>query len=361
MSNPKARIGVVGTGWWATYTHLPALLSHPDVEIAGIADPDLHKLRLAADHFHVSRAYADFRDLLAQERPDGVVVAAPHAAHYVIARAALENGCHVLIEKPMVLRPSEARDLVRLARHVGREIVMSYPWNYTAHVRRAREAVLAGELGDIELVTSMFTSTAYETYRGDLAAYAGVLEAPVVGPSVDSNTALDRGGGQGYVQVTHSAALAFWITGLRPQLVTAFMNQLDTAVDVVDTINIRLTNSAIGVVSSTGNLRPGDAGQHTLSVYASRGYFLLDLIAGTLIIRKHDGTLESPPPLEVDARYPRRAPANNLVSVVLGKQENLAPGEIGWITVNLLDAAHRSVVLGGSLVTVEDAQADGPN
>lgn len=357
MSTQKARIGVVGTGWWATYTHLPALVSRTDVEIVGLADPDPQKLRLAADHFHVSRAYADFRDLLAQERPAGVVVAASQAAHYEIARAALEYGCHILLEKPMVLRPGEARDLVRLALQAGREIVMSYPWNYTAHVRRAREAVLAGELGDVELVSSMFTSTAYETYRGNLAAYAGVLEAPVVGPSVDANTALDRGGGQGHVQVTHSAALAFWITGLRPQLVTAFMNQLDTAVDVVDTINMRLNNGAVGVVSSTGNLRPGDAGQHTLSVYGSRGYFLLDLIAGTLIIRKHDGTLESPPPLSAEERYPRRAPTNNLVSVILGKQENLAPGDIGWITVNLLDAAYRSAVVGGSLAAVEDAQA----
>lgn len=359
VTDRKARIGLVGTGWWATYAHLPALAARADVELVALANRGAEKLRLVAEAFHVDKIYTDYREMLERETFDGVVISTSHEVHYEIAKAALEHGCHALIEKPMVLRPSEARELLEVAQRQQRVIVMSYPWGYTAHVRQARATVLSGEVGEVELITSLFTSYAYPSYRGDAEAfekifgsggpYAGMLVRPRLDGSVDPN----RGGGQGYVQVTHSAALAFWITGLSAQQVSAYMNNLDVAVDVVDAVSMRLSNGAIGVLSSTGNLQPGDPGQHTLWVYGSRGYLILDVIEGTLMIRKDDGTVESPPPVPPDERYPRFAPANNFVDVILYDADNLAPGEIGRLAVDFLDAAYRSAAIGGMPISVE--------
>lgn len=349
----KARIGVIGTGWWATYTHIPALLARSDVDLVALANRGVEKLRLAAAACRVDRTYTDFREMLNRESLDGVVIATPQPTHYEIARATLDRGCHVLLEKPMVLDPGEARHLVELASRRQRQIVMSYPWHYNRQVLRAREALRSGELGHVQMISSHFASSAYETYRGNLDAYTGHLESPVVRQSADLNTDVARGGGQAYVQVTHSAALAFWVTGLSAQQVNAYMHHFDVAVDVVDAIAMRMSNGAVGVVSSSGNLPPGDPGQHTLSVYCRRGYLLLDLIAGTRLIRAHDGAVESPMPLPPEERNPRFAPANNLVDVILGRADNLAPGESGRIAVNFLDAAHRSAVTGGVPVAVE--------
>lgn len=132
------------------------------------------------------------------------------------------------------------------------------------------------------------------------------------------------------------------------------MNYLDVPVDVVDAVSMQMSNGAAGVLSSTGHLRPGDPGQHTLWVYGSRGYLILDLIAGTLLIQKNDGTIESPAPLPLDDRYPRFAPANNFVDVVLNNTENFAPGEIGSMAIYFLDAAYRSAASGGIPVDVGD-------
>ena len=64
--------------------------------------------------------------------------------------------------------------------------------------------------------------------------------------------------------------------------------------------------------------------------------------------------VESPPPVPENDRYPRFAPANNFIDVMLGKAENLAPGQtVGRTTVNFLDAAYRSAADGGKPVTVD--------
>ena len=354
----KARIGLVGTGWWATYAHLPALAQRPDVELVALSNRGAEKLRLAAEAFRVEKTYTNYREMLEQETLDGIVIAASHQVHYEIAKAALERGCHVLIEKPMVLEPGEARELLELAQHQRKAIVMSYPWGYTPHVRRARAAVLSGELGEVELVTSLFTSYAYQSYRDDaktvekIFGSAGPYSGMLVQPRLDANVDPNRGGGQGYVQVTHSAALAFWVTGLSLRQVSAYMSRLDVAVDAVDAASMQLSNGAIGVLSSTGNLALGDPGQHTLWVYGSRGYLILDLIAGTLVIRKDDGSVESPETVPADERYPRFAPANNFVDVILYDVDNIAPGEIGRLAVDFLDAAYRSAANGGMPVSV---------
>ena len=141
MTQRKVRIGVVGTGWWATCTHLPALTARPEVDLVALCDRDPERLRLSAEAFHVGKTYTDFRRMLARERLDGVVVATAQPAHYEVAQTALVAGCHLLCEKPMVLSVSHAQELIELANRQGRAIVMSYPWNYTAHTQRARQAV----------------------------------------------------------------------------------------------------------------------------------------------------------------------------------------------------------------------------
>ena len=126
------------------------------------------------------------------------------------------------------------------------------------------------------------------------------------------------------------------------------MARLDVPVDVVDAVSMRLSNGALGVLGSTGNVLPtGDPGQHMLCVYGSRGHLVLDVVAGTLTIKKSDGTAESPPPLPPEERYPRFAPANNFVDIILNDADNLAPGEIGCSVVEFIEAIHKSAASDG--------------
>ena len=347
----KARIAVIGTGWWATTAHFPSLLNHPDAEIVAISDlrPDI--LAKAAEAYGVSNTYSDYEQMLEQEELDGAVVAVYHTAHFEVARKCLERGLHILVEKPMTLTASDARQLIDTSNARGRELIMGYPWHYTTNTIRGREVLQSGSLGEIRLASSLFASMVIQFMRGDDSAYKPVFNYPVVGPGNVYNDPARSGQGQGHLQITHSAGLMFFLTGLKPVRVTAFMNNLDLEVDIVDAISVQLDSGALATVASTGIMRPGDTDQHITRIFCDNGWVNIDSLTGSMTIRHADGSAESPEPLE--EVYPMYAPAANLVDVALGKAPNGSPAEVGWRTVEFLDAAYRSAALNGQPVDVE--------
>ena len=66
----KARIAVIGTGWWATTAHLPSLQEDPDAEIVAVSDLRPEVLTKAAEHYGVAATYADHQEMLQQEEPE---------------------------------------------------------------------------------------------------------------------------------------------------------------------------------------------------------------------------------------------------------------------------------------------------
>src|SRR5258708_4607770 len=104
----KARVAVVGAGWWSTYTHIPGLQANPDAELVAICDVDEQKLRAAAEQYQIASSYTRVSDLLRREKLDGVVIGVHHAAHYEVAKTILEHGLPIMLEKPMVLRAKDA-------------------------------------------------------------------------------------------------------------------------------------------------------------------------------------------------------------------------------------------------------------
>jgi hypothetical protein len=79
----------------------------------------------------------------------------------------------------------------------------------------------------------------------------------------------------------------------------------------------------------------------------------MEAVGGTGSIRYPDGTVETLPPLiTLEEQYPMHRPSENLVEVCLGLGPNGSPPEIGWRTVELLDAAYRSAGLGGQPVEI---------
>ncbi len=131
---------------------------------AGALDADGEKGRAYAQRLGVaeSRAYGDWRDMLAGERGrddriDLVTVATPNATHFEITKAFLEAGFHVLCEKPMTMTVEEGEEIVKIARASGRICAVNYCYSAYPMVREMREMVRAGALGKIRLVVANFS------------------------------------------------------------------------------------------------------------------------------------------------------------------------------------------------------------
>ena len=338
----KARIGVIGAGWWATQFHIPSLKKYEKADLVGIADVKPEKAAAAADYYDVGDTYDDHRELLAAG-VDGVVIAVQHAYHYEVARDALDAGVHVLVEKPMTLTAAHAWDLVERAKSKGLHLMVGYTYQFTRHAQAAREIVQSGRIGDLQLVSGIFTSWVESYLRGRPQDYAEAFGFPVTGPEPDSySDPRLAGGGQGHLQVTHPMGMALWVTGRRAEEVFAYMESYDLDVDLVDSFSYRLDNGASGTMASTGAMRPGQRLDQTLLYAGSGGFVRQDLAGGRLEAHYNDGASGQFEDLSEEELYPAHLPSRTLADLALGEGENRAPGKMGARVVEFLEAGYRS-------------------
>ena len=343
---PKVRIGVIGAGWWATQFHLPSLKSYEKSRVAGIAEVKSDKLKRAAEYYDIDSAYQDHRELLASG-VEGVVIAVQHAYHYQVARDALDAGVHVLVEKPMTLKASEAWDLVDRAGRNNLHLMVGYTYQFTRHAEAAREIVQSGQIGDLQFVSGIFTSMVESFLRGKPQEYASFFKFPVTGPEDASYTDPKvAGGGQGMLQVTHAMGMVMRVTDLRATQVFAFMENFDLDVDLADAFSYRLDNGAIGTMGSTGAVRPEQPSDQGFVYFGTKGFIRQDIMNGRLDAYFHDGTSEAFRDLAEEEVYPAYAPSRGLVDLILGEGENRAPGAQGARVVEFLEAGYRSAMTG---------------
>ncbi len=151
------RLAQVGTGdWGANLVRNFAAL--PDAELALVCDTDPDRLSRAARMAPAARATADPLEAASDPDIQAVVIAAPAASHFSLARLFLEAGKDVYIEKPMTLRAAEAESLVTLAERGSRILMVGHLLLYHPAVTRLSEILESGELGDLRYVYSQRTN-----------------------------------------------------------------------------------------------------------------------------------------------------------------------------------------------------------
>lgn len=352
MASRKARIGVIGSGWWATANHLPLLAARDDVELVGVCRLGKGELQAVKERFGFRFATEDFHELLDKLELDGVIVASPHSLHYEHARAALERGLHVMVEKPMCLRATEARELVRLAREKNLHLLVPYGWHYKPYIQKAVRRMQEKGVGRIEYVLchmaspirSMLTGKPRTRSDRDGGAVGEALFKPDPRTWADPEIA---GGGYAHAQLTHATALLFLLTELRAAEVFCWMTAPGTRVDLHDAIAVRFEGEAIGTVSgSAGVPEHLKRFQVDIRVFGDQGMLLLDCERARAELHRADESWVEPV-AEDAGKYTCNGPPSNFVDLILGKTSvNWAPGEVAMRSVELLDAAYRSARTG---------------
>ncbi len=142
------RIGVIGCGYWGPNL-IRAFSKDQECRVVAIADKDPDRLEALQRLYPAVRTNTSAEDLLEAEELDAVAIATPISTHYDLARDALRHGKHVLIEKPMTATAYQAEDLIARAEESNRILMVDHTFIYAGAVRKIREIIDEGELGDL--------------------------------------------------------------------------------------------------------------------------------------------------------------------------------------------------------------------
>ena len=141
-------IGVIGYGYWGP-NMARNIWELPGAQLVKIADSKPNRLELAARRHPSTAMVTDADDLINDPKVDAVVIATPVSSHFSLAMKALEAGKHVLVEKPICDNSADAYRLVEAADRRGLALMVDHTFLYTGAVRKMKELVDAGEIGDI--------------------------------------------------------------------------------------------------------------------------------------------------------------------------------------------------------------------
>lgn len=189
-------------------SHIKGILDNPDTELAAIADVSDERIALAKEKYADVPGvdyYHDYKDIIARDDIDAVIVTAPDQWHCEMTVAALEAGKHVLCEKPLALTRDECVRMVNAAEASGKKCMVGQVCRYAPGFAKAHEMIREGKIGDL-----FFVESEYAHDYSKIPGYGGWR--------LDPKRHGFLGGG------CHAVDLLRWIAG-DPYEVTAYANR----------------------------------------------------------------------------------------------------------------------------------------
>lgn len=141
-------VGVIGCGYWGPNL-IRNFVACPNTKLLWVCDKSENQLETVMRSYPGVLKTKDIDDMLADEQLDSVAIATPVHTHFSIAKACLEAGKHILLEKPLTSNIKEGEELVRIAHDNGLQLMCDHTFCYTDAVHKMKEIVDSGTLGEI--------------------------------------------------------------------------------------------------------------------------------------------------------------------------------------------------------------------
>ena len=145
----QIKIAVIGVGRWGVHL-LRNFLADPQVDVVAVVDPHPERLAAVKQQFNLDENVVlttQWQELKKVPGLTGVAIATPATTHYVLIKDALQQGYHVLAEKPLTLNPVECRELCQLAEQHHLILMVDHTYLFHPAVERVKTVVQAGKLG----------------------------------------------------------------------------------------------------------------------------------------------------------------------------------------------------------------------
>lgn len=326
------RLGMVGCGDIAGFTAWFARLN-PRIRIAACCDRDPARAEGFARRHHIPRWYTEYAEMLDAGGFEAVYLAVPHDLHLEMARAALERGLAVLLEKPLAARLADGAKLAALAGRPGARLAVNYQYRYDAACYALAKAVQSGTLGRVHYARcNVPWSRGGEYFAGGGGWHASRARS---------------GGGTLLTQASHFLDVILWACCSPPARAQGLARNLlfpQEQVEVEDLAmgHLELADGTLIQVCSSMAARPEQ--KASIEVYAEKGTLIYT--AGLLPVLKSRGV-----------KIPRAAPPVGGVHALarsleafrryaLGGEPHLVGAGEALAPLAAVDALYRSAVSG---------------
>lgn len=251
----KLRVAVIGCGI-VSIKHLRAIIKLEDrFELVALADSNpsapgalLKSLKIddakSAKIFPKLKLFTDYIEMLETLHPDVVAITVPSGLHFQMAKRCLESGSHVLLEKPMTMKVSEAKELVDIARSTDRRIAMGHIYRYIPLVADIQNDLATGVFGTITH-GSVIVRWGHDQKYYDQAAWRGTWQFD---------------GGALMNQSIHAIDLMYWLMNDAPISVSGVIARRSRDIEAEDLgmAVFEMRNGALCQIEGTTATSPKD-------------------------------------------------------------------------------------------------------
>lgn len=157
----KTRVAIVGGGNISNTRHIPALKKNKNVRLVGVLSNKLDRAKRTAEKNKIKN-YAVLDNLSSKfekiswlQEVDAVVIGTPPHTHYELVKKFLENGKHVLVEKPMMMNKAECDELIKLAKKKNRIFYVMHNFQYASKMMKLNEIIESKVFGEIQSITEL--------------------------------------------------------------------------------------------------------------------------------------------------------------------------------------------------------------
>jgi len=338
------KVGVIGYGYWgpnvARNFNLPGVS-----QVISIADKSEKSQKRAAEAFPNVKVVGDAQEILSNTEIDVVAVVTPVWTHFELAKAALNHGKHVFVEKPFTASVAQAEELIELAARKHLQIMVDHTFLFTGAVRKIRQLVDEGTLGKLFYYDSMRVNLGLFQHDINVVWYLAPHDLSIMDHVIQKEPEAIVATGERHLN--NLIDIAF-LTIYFPGNVVAHIN-----VNWLSPVKVRTT--LIGGekkmvvwndLEADEKIKIYDKG---VSVKNGEGMY-------NLLVSYRSGDMWAP---KVEQTEALRAEVNHFMDCITANRAPVNDGHAGLRVVRLLEAAEKSLNDRGSLVQIESPFAVG--